>query len=208
MPRKKADMEPLMGEADIARRVEQAGLDAVNEGAVNADLDLTKEIDRPSRSASAVALRLSGASHTDIARVLGYSSPTHARQAIERVLASAADSPEDLKTLRVLQTRRYERLLQSVMSKAVDPEAEDHLAYNSRAMTLVDRISKLHGVDAPTQVQFTPTDEYLTNYTNRLLEAAGLGTLDADEASPEDIEDAEIIGDDEGLGDGEGQPEG
>lgn len=195
MPRKQANMEPLMGEADIARRVEQAGIDAVN-----SDLKPGAVLDRPSRSQSAVALRLSGASYSDIARVLDYSTPTHARNAVERVLASTADSPESLAHLRVLQTRRLERLLQSVMSKAVDPEAEDHLAYNGRALAIIERIGKVHGVDAPTQVQFTPTDEYLTTYTNRLLEAAGLGTLDADEATPEDIEDAEIIEDEDAEG--------
>lgn len=183
MPRKK--VEPLMGAKDIAQKVEAEGIEAVNK-------DLAVK-DRATRSQSAVALRLSGASYSDIARVLGYASPTHARSAIERVLASTADSPEDLQNLRVLQTRRLERLLQSVMSKAVDPEAEEHLAYNGRALAIIDRISKLHGVDAPTQVQFTPTDEYLTQYTQRLLEQAGFPILDAAEATPEDIEDAEVL---------------
>lgn len=190
MPAKKAKVEPLMGEADIARRVEQAGIEAVNK-----DLEVPKNYDRPSRSQSAVALRLSGASYSDIARVLEYSSPTHARNAVERVLASSADAPEDLEHLRRLQTRRLERLLQSVMSKAVDPTAEDHLAYNGRAMALIERIGKVRGVDAPTQVQFTPTDEYLTQYTERLLQAAGLGTVDAEEMTLEEIEDAEVIED-------------
>lgn len=197
MPRKKVDMEPLMGEADIARRVEQAGIDAVNK-----DLEPANFVDRPSRSQSAVGLRLSGASYTDIARVLEYTSPAQARQAIERVLASTADSPEDLKNMRVLQTRRYERLLQSVMSKAVDPEDAEHLAYNGRALAIIDRISKLHGVDAPTQVQFTPTDEYLSAYADRLLQQAGIGTLDAEEASPEDVREAEVILDGEGESEG------
>lgn len=184
-----------MGEADIARRVAEAGDKAVNAGAVNADLELPANADRPTRAASAVALRMSGVSHSDIARMLGYASPTHARNAIERVLASTADSPEEIATLRVLQTRRYERLLQSVMSKAVDPDATEHLAYNGRALAIIDRISKLHGVDAPTQVQFTPTDEYIQQYTQRMLEAAGLGTIDAEEATMEDIQDAEVIDD-------------
>lgn len=182
MPKNK---EPLGGITDITRKVETEE----DAEAVNKDLDLSD--DRTTRAQSAFALKLSGASYTDIARVLDYSSPTHARQAVERVLASAADSPEDIDKMRVLQTRRYERLLQSVMSKAVDPDEAEHLAYNARALAIIDRISKLHGVDAPTQVQFTPTDEYIQNYTRRMMEIMGV-QQDAIEADI-DVQDAEIV---------------
>ena len=189
--KKKPDTTPLMGEKDIAVRVERDGGDALNQ-------DLMKSDDRVTRQQSAVALRLSGVSYSDIARVLEYESPSHARQAVERALAATADQPEELKHARTLQVRRYERLLQSTMSKAVNPEAVDHLAYNARAMAILDRLSKLQGLDAPTQVQFTPTDEYIQTYMKDVLTAAGVILEEAEEANLDDIQDAEVILDAEG----------
>jgi hypothetical protein len=93
----------------------------------------------------------------------------------------------------MLQDRRYKRLLQSVMGKAVDPKDPNHLAYNARALAIVDRISALHGLNAPQQVQITPTDQYLHEYLERMLPEAQKDR-DAGEA---DIFDAEIVEDGE-----------
>lgn len=174
----KKDAVPQTGAKGIAKAIE-AGEDP------NADLDFS---DTESRSQMAVALKLSGASYTDIARTCDYSSAYHARMAVERVLAASADSPEDRDKMRVLTDRRLNRLLQSVMGKAVDPKAPDHLAYNARALAIVDRTARLWGVDAPTQVQFTATDAHIQEYVERMARLAG--------AEEEAIE-AEIIEADE-----------
>ena len=171
--------EPLAGSKDLAQRVE-AGEDP------NADLaDITTD----NRSQSALALRLSGASYTDIAKVCNYSSAFHARQAVEKVLAASADSPEDRDKMRVLTDRRLNRLLQSVMGKAVDPKDPNHLAYNARALALIDRTAKLWGVDAPVQVAVSPADSYIHEYAQMLL-----GKMDADKDAVEaNILEADII---------------
>lgn len=171
--------EPLAGSKDLEKRVE-SGEDP------NADLaDITVD----NKSQSALALRLSGASYTDIAKVCDYSSAYHARMAVERVLAASADSPEDRDKMRVLTDRRLNRLLQSVMGKAVDPKDPNHLAYNARALALIDRTAKLWGVDAPVQVSVTPADSYIHEYAQRLL-----GKMDEDkEAVEADIIDADIV---------------
>jgi hypothetical protein len=180
----KKDDEALGGAKDIQDRLDKAGLDNFN-----ADLlDLPENV---TRVQAAVALKLAGTSYTDIARVLEYSDPRYARLAVEKALAMTADSPEELAVLRVIQTKRYERLLASTWNKAVDPDDDEHLAYNARATALVDRISKLHGVDAPAKVNFTPSDEYLQTYVQRFLALAQTAG-DAEEA---DIEDAEIVDD-------------
>lgn len=171
--------EPLAGARDIEKRVD-AGENP------NADLE---GITTDTRSQSALALKLSGASYTDIAKVMGYSSAYHARQAVERVLAASADSPEDRDKMRVLVDRRLNRLLQSVMSKAVDPKDPQHLAYNARALALVDREAKLWGVDAPTQVQVTANDEHIQQYMQKMGILAGADR----EAEEADIIDADII---------------
>lgn len=155
----------------------------------NADLDKIDPDDSATKAQMGLALKLAGASYTDIAKTAGYSSATKARIAVERVLAAAADSPEDREKMRVLTSRRINRLLQSVMGKAVDPKDPQHLAYNARALALIDREARLFGVDAPTQIQITPTDQYIQQYIEKVSPLAA-ASLAADEA---DILDAEMV---------------
>jgi hypothetical protein len=152
----------------------------------NADL-VVSETD--TKAESALALRIAGTSYTNIAKVLGYASATRARLAVERVLAASADSPEDRDQQRVLSDKRLNRLLQSVMGKAVDPTDPEHLAYNARALAITDRIMRLWGVDAPAQVQITPTDEHLQQYVAHMMALA----RKEPEAEEADILDADVV---------------
>jgi hypothetical protein len=136
------------------------------------------------KAQAALTLKLYGASYTEIAKTLNYSSAYRARMAVERVLANAADSPEDRDKMRVLANKRIERLLASVMGKATNPNDPNHLAYNARALALIDRGIKLHGVDAPTQIQFSATDQDIQSYVESLMPLA--------RADPQAIE-ADII---------------
>lgn len=146
----------------------------------NADLKM-KSDDSATKAEAALSLKLSGASYTNIAKILGYSSAFRARQAVEQVLANAADSVEDRDKMRVLISRRLDRLLQSVMGKAVDPKSPDHLAYNARALAIVDRQAKLAGVDAPTQIQISASDEQIEAYIARVRPLAQ-ADMDAEES--------------------------
>lgn len=147
------------------------------------------------KAQAALTLKLYGASYTDIAKTIGYSSAYRARMAVERVLANAADSPEDRDKMRVLANKRIERLLASVMGKATNPNDPQHLAYNARALALIDRGIKLHGVDAPTQIQFSATDQDIAAYVQELMPLARQDM----EAIEADIIDADVI---EGESDG------
>lgn len=179
--------EPLRGEKDLARIVDGGG-------DPNADLErATDDNDTTQRAESALALRLSGASYTQIAKVIGYASAYNARSAVERVLAQSAESPEERDQMRVLIDRRMNRLLQSVMSKATNPKEPEHLAYNSRALAIIDRQAKLWGVDAPLQVQVTPSDEHIQKY---VAEVSRLANADRD-AEEADILDADEVEDDD-----------
>ena len=155
----------------------------------NADLVISET---QTKAESALALRIAGTSYTNIAKALGYASATRARLAVERVLAASADSPEDRDQQRVLNDKRLNRLLQSVMGKAVDPKDPDHLAYNARALAITDRIMRLWGVDAPAQVQITPTDEHLQQYVAHMMALA----RKEPEAEEADIIDADPIEED------------
>lgn len=169
------------------------GLEAItNDENLNADLDLKGE----QKAEAALALILYGASWSKAARITGYSSAFRCRQAVERVLAASANSSLDRDKMRVVTEKRLNKLLQSVMPKAIDPEEENHLAYNARALALVDRIARLYGVDAPTQIQVTATDERIAQYVGRVRELAG-ADVDAEEAdirnADPDIIDGEVV---------------
>lgn len=150
-----AEAEPFGGQKALERAVEE-GRDP--------NADLTETDKSATKAQAAVALRLAGTGYTQIARTLGYSSPTRARSAVERALASSVDKAEDHSHMRELTDRRLNRLLQSVMGKAVDPKDPEHLSYNARALAIIDRQAKLHGIDAPTKVQVTPTDQDIQRY--------------------------------------------
>lgn len=169
------------------------GEDAVVGGAdLNPDLNRSYDLgDSPTRAAAAVALRISGASYSDIARVCEYSSAFHARQAVERALAEDSGEPEERAHLRVLTDRRLNRLLQSVMGKAVDVKNPDQLAYNRQALALVDRIARLHGVDAPqTLTVYQPQQEEVNAYIAQMLALHRQATQ-----NEADILDAEMVED-------------
>lgn len=167
---------PLTGPEGLAKAIEE-GRDP------NADLDLAKG-ESIQRAEAGVALRLAGASYTNIAKTLEYSSAFRARQAVEQALAKSADSPEERDQMRVLTSRRYDRLLQSVMGKAVNPKDPEHLAYNARALAIVDRIGTLFGVAAPTQVQISASDQQIEAYINKVRPLA---------AAQHDAEEMEIL---------------
>lgn len=147
--------------------------------------------DAPTRAAAAVALRVDGASWTDIAKVLDYSSAQRARGAVERALADETASPEQVEHVRWLNARRLEKILNSVMRRATNPKDPDHLQYARMAVVIIDRHLKLYGADAPQkmQVTYTPASAELQEWvmqTARQVEAA---------ESEADIIDVEVVED-------------
>lgn len=156
------------------------------------------DVDRSATKAeAAVTLKLYGASYTEIKNTLHYSSAYRARMAVERALASAADSVEDKEKMRFLINKTLDRLKASVMSKAVNPNDPQHLAYNARALAILDRQAKLYGVDAPTQIQITQSDQYIQEYLEAVLPTvkADNDQVEADILAMDEIEDAEIVDD-------------
>jgi hypothetical protein len=175
---KKKEPEPMGGEKDIEKKL-AAGLDP------NADLDG----DADTKAQAGLTLKLKGASWSDIARVLEYSSPTQARTAVERALATASNSPESIEQMRTLQRKRYDRLLLAVMGKALKEDDPNQLAYHARAVAVVDRISALDGLNAAQQVQVTASDETIQAYVANMAKLAGFNT----KAIEGEILDADVI---------------
>ena len=153
----------------------------------NADLNDVDKSD--TKAAAGVSMRIQGASYTDIARVLGYSSAYRARAAVERALASAADSVEEKEQMRFIISKRLDRLLAAHMPQALDPTNPNQLAFSARALAVIDRQARLHGVDAPTQIQISATDEEILQLVEQFSPQA-----EADRKVVEaDIIEADII---------------
>lgn len=171
---------------------------------IPADVDVNKEIARADPAAAiaenavdrsdtkaeaAVALFVFGASYTEIKNKLGYSSAHRAKLAIERALASSADSEDDRDKARTVIRKQLRRLLAAHMPQAVDPKNPQQLAYSARTLALIDRLAKLDGADAPTQIQITPSDQYIQEFLEAVIPMA---KADHDQREA-DILDAEIM---------------
>lgn len=152
------------------------------------------EIDKSETKAeAAVTMAMYGASPTDIAKTLNYSSPYRARMAVERALASAANSPDDREKVRKLIDKRLNRLLAAHMPKALDPNDPQQLAHSARALAIIDRQARLHGVDAPQQLTVTVNDQYIQEYVEALspLASAQNKAIEADIFDADVLEEAE-----------------
>lgn len=185
MTKKKSDEPTFGGQKAIGEAIDE-GRDP------NADLETPER--RESRAEAALALAVQGAPWRQVARIAGYTSPTQARLAIERVLAESADSSDTRETMRALQDMRLRRLLMSVMPKAVDPGTPtqpnpDHLPYNARALAIIDRMNKMWGLDEALKVSVTPTDSQINELLD-IVKAAGGAQQASEEGS---IWDGEIV---------------
>lgn len=166
----------------------------------NADLE---EPDRVSRQEAAVALRMEGAPYSEIATTLGYSSASQARQAVERSLAALANSPEDRDHLRFLEARRLERILRGIWRKATSETLtdedgherpnEEHLAAARTALAVIDRHSRLYGLDAPQEmVIYNPTQIELQKWVEQVAaNVRSAGPQEVDIISGEVISEVE-----------------
>lgn len=97
------------------------------------------------RERAAIQLKLAGASYSQIAERLGYSHPNSAYEAVKRAM-ERLPNPE-AETLRRVHHARLEHLLMVQWPEATqgDPKA------TQTALAIMDRLAKLHGLDAATQ---------------------------------------------------------
>lgn len=110
---------------------------------------------RMTQASAALQLRIDGASWEDIARLLEFSSSIDARQSVERALAAEVKDPEKVDEIRLVNSKRLEKIYQSLARRASNPKDPDHLQYVRAAVTVIDRHSKLWGADSPQQMNVT-----------------------------------------------------
>lgn len=146
------------------------------------------------RAETTVALRMAGASWAEIAQVQEYASAAHALAAFEKAMATTASNPDKREVVKALHTRRLDRLLKAIWTKAINPRDPDQLAYHREALAVMDRYARFHGLDAPTQVAvYTPNAKEIEDVVARFQVLSRAET----EATEADIMDADIVPDDE-----------
>jgi hypothetical protein len=141
---------------------------------------------------AAVALKLGGASFTEIAEVLDLEHADRARSLVESELASRSYDVESREILRREASARLERLLKSVWIKATSPDNPEHLPAIKVAVAVLDRHIRLNGLDAPAEVVLhTPTVAEIDQWVASLagdsiaeLEAMEANVIDVHELGP------------------------
>lgn len=186
--RKRRDREEaaeFKGSKSVARIAQD-----VDEGATGAD-DMGRVSDETmSRAEKAITLRIQGTSWQNVCRLLDYANTYAARKSVETYIAQIQPDDEQLSHQRYLHTRRLERLLNSVMPTAVKPSSPNHLAYNARALAILDRVAALQGLNAPQQqVVYTPRAEEIEAYVAKFAALAQQDTANAEA----DVIEADIM---------------
>ncbi len=126
---------------------------------------------------AATALRLAGASFSEIADTLGLDNTEQAIQLVHTDLASRPDDVDDRASLRREEAARLERLMRSVWGKATNPADPEHIPAARVALAVVDRHARLLGLDSPTEVViYTPTtseiDQWVASIVSMQVETA------------------------------------
>lgn len=140
------------------------------------------------RAEAAAVMLVSGADFATIAQVMEFESPEKAREAAERALADNLDS-FDKAHLRKVLTGRLEGLWRIAYNRAQNERYAAKETATKNALAILDRLSKMYGVDEPTQVvMHSATSTQINAWVERV-------TAKEIEAYPaeEDIWDAEEV---------------
>lgn len=134
------------------------------------------------------SMKLSGYEWDEIAKVLGFPSPRHAKIAYEKALQrNLANDDTSVSKMRDLTGRRLERLLRAVWNKAIDPDHPDQFAAHDRARAVIADHARLFGLNAPTEmIHSTPSGTELANFVSQVVS-------NANGLEEDDIFDAEVV---------------
>lgn len=146
---------------------------------------------RQRKAAAALQLKLSGANNADICVALGYPTPRAVQVAIERALEKELkESGSDREKLRQMASLRLDRLLRGVWPKAIDSDHPEHLLAVTKARELVAQFSKLHGLDAPTEmIVHSPTEAAIEEWVAKVI---NLGAPPVEEDDVLELDEADI----------------
>lgn len=148
--------------------------------------------------AAAVQLRVSGASFADIAATLGMSDAAAALRAVERELAAQGHMNADARDrLRAETSARLEWCMSLAAERAENRQDPEQLAAIKTMVSIIDRYSRLHGLDQPTEVVVhTPTATELEQWVATMVRTTmpQLEEADVIDLGDEDIEETVSVG--------------
>lgn len=146
---------------------------------------------------AALSLWTAGANYADIAAQFNFRTPALAQMAIERALAESVDDTTDRTKLRRRMSLTLDRLLRSVMPKAINPDNEEQLPAVRVALTIVERYSRLNGLDAPTQIEINgPDSEQFQMFVQAAARGMGLDIPEEADIFSDEYVYAEVVDDD------------
>lgn len=148
-----------------------------------------KNVAKANPGRAGLALRLAGASYTEIADTLALASAAEARDLVCNELAAQDCDPEQRVALRAEEAARIERLLRGVWRKATTESDPEHLPAARVALAMVDRHARLLGLDMPTEVVvYTPTTTEIETWVAEMIATSSAGVIDVEEADVVAIE--------------------
>lgn len=104
-------------------------------------------IDLNGKRAEAVRLRIEGKTFEEIAKRLGYKTPSAVYKLVEQALREVVREPAG--EYLALMSRRYEAMYAAVTAKAL----KGNLGSVMVATSVLDKLCRLHGLNAPTKVE-------------------------------------------------------
>jgi hypothetical protein len=151
----------------------------------DAALAMKSGLEMDEKESLTTSMKLSGYEWEEIAKVLGYPSPRHAKVAYETALQrNLLNDDSSVSKMRDLAGRRLERLLRAVWSKAIDPDHPDQFAAHDRARAVIADHARLFGLNAPTEmIHSTPSGTELANFVSQVVSNANAG-LEEDDIFP------------------------
>lgn len=147
---------------------------------------------------AALALWTAGANYGDIATQLHFRSPTIAMMAVERALSEMVDDTGDRSKLRRRMSLTLDRFLKAITPKAIDAEHPEQLAAVRTGLSIVERYSRLNGLDAPIDVNVNmPDNDQFQRFIALAAKGAGIEVPVEADIFGEEYVDAEIVEDDD-----------
>jgi hypothetical protein len=149
---------------------------------------------RDRKAASAIQLRIAGASWDEVAEVLGFPTARAAIVATERALEKELQTTESQDAMRKMAGKRLDRLLRAVWGKALDPDHPEQLAAVRTAREIVGQHSKLFGLDAPTEhVIHSPSESEIAQWVASVTVQQRPQLEEADIFEMDDVIEGEVV---------------
>lgn len=130
----------------------------------------------PTRREAMLKAWAAGWSFQECADHWGYPSAAFCRAVIERAVAESDIDGLDREKERTRFTKSLMQHHKEAAIRAMDEDSEDQLAWMRMDLLIIDRLIRLRGLDAPTQVVITPGVEEFNKLTELIAIKQGADT--------------------------------